>query len=256
MTVPSTWTPNLPAPVADGLPEMPQAARGRLNAMMAAVKEEAPGRYSISRSVAPSDEERRGLQLRRRALQDAMRPGDRETIKDRLHGFAYGFGALRALDEETFAATLKTMVQAVDHLPYEAVSRACLAWTKGLVKWANCRFPPDAPELARAAEEAFGQLRMEERELRIILGARLLPAPKPPPTQAERDKGAAEAAALIADIAAAGRRLDADLTAAASHGSQAEHLDHVRRFQAAEAERKARIAAQRAAAEAQEDGEA
>ncbi len=117
MTVPSTWTPSLPAPVADMLPEMPAAAQARLKALTRAVKEEAPGRYSISRSDAPTDDERRGLAARRKALQDAMQPGSREAIKDRLHGFAYGFGTLRALDRETFALTLTAMVQAVDHLP-------------------------------------------------------------------------------------------------------------------------------------------
>ncbi|MGE7153143.1 hypothetical protein ACQKJ1_05315 [Methylorubrum rhodesianum] len=171
-----------------------------------------------------------------------MRPGGRTQIEDRLHGFAYGFGTLRALDSDTFAATLKVMVQAVDHLPYEAVSRACLAWTKGQIRWANCRFPPDAPEIARAAEEALGQMRMEEREIRIVLGAKLLPAPPAKPTQEERDKAVADAAAVIAGIVEAGRRLDEDLSAAARRGSDAEHLEHVRRFQAAEAERKARIA--------------
>ncbi|CAO4173249.1 hypothetical protein [Methylorubrum extorquens] len=245
MTVPSTWKPDLPRTVAETLPAMPPAARDRLDAMVKAMKEEAPGQYSISRAVAPTDDERRGLSQRRRDLQQAMELGCRTAIEDRLHGFAFGFGTLRALDRETFAATLKVMVQAVDHLPYEAVSRACLAWTKGQIRWANCRFPPDAPELARAAEEALGQMRMEERELRIVLGAKLLPAPPPKPTQEERDRAAADATALIASIAEAGRRLDEDLSAAAHRGSNAEHLEHVRRFQAAETERKARIAEMR-----------
>ncbi|TXN14716.1 hypothetical protein FV219_03135 [Methylobacterium sp. WL122] len=100
-----------------------------------------------------------------------------------------------------FAGTLQTFVQAVDDMPYEAVSRACLAWTKARFKWANCRFPPDAPELARAAEEMMGSLRMEDRELRLVLEAKIAPDPPPPLTQEQRDAGLARWADLRAVIA-------------------------------------------------------
>jgi hypothetical protein len=125
----------------------------------------------ISPSAAPSDEERRWLEARREIVLDALQPGDRTAIEDKLHGFAFGFSQLRNLDQDTFRGALANFVDAVDHLPFEAVSRACRAWNKAQFKWANTAFPPQAPELARAATEMFCDMRMEERELRILLAA-------------------------------------------------------------------------------------
>jgi hypothetical protein len=126
----------------------------------------------ISPLAAPSAEERAWLEGRREIVLDALQPGDRSAIEDKLHGFAFGFSQLRNLDKDTFACALANFVDAVDHLPFEAVSRACRAWNKAQFKWANTAFPPQAPELAKAATEKWCEMRMEERELRILLEAK------------------------------------------------------------------------------------
>ena len=187
MTLPSTWTADRAPSVSETLPPLPTAARARLDVMLGAMEETNPGRYSISRSAAPTAEERRGLSERRRTIAAALERGDRTAIEDRLHGFAYGFTSLRSLDATTFAGTLRAFVQAVDDMPYEAVARACLAWTKAQFPWANCRFPPDAPELARAAKEMRCGLLMEDRELRLVLEAKVGSDPALPIPQAQRD---------------------------------------------------------------------
>lgn len=136
---------------------------------------------------------------RRNAVLGALRTGERDTIEDRLHGFAFGFNQLRALDDATFKFMLRNWVEAVDDQPYEAVHRACRAWNKGLIPWAKAGFPPQAPEIGRAVEEMRCGMLMEERELRLILGARVV-TPPPPLTQEQRDACLHEVADLIKSL--------------------------------------------------------
>lgn len=181
MTVPSTWTTTSSRPADVMLAPVPPRARARLDEMADGLKEVSPGRYTISRAVALTDDERRWVEGRLEAVRDSLTVGTPEAIEDRLHGFAYGFSQLRSLDEKTFSGVLKNWLQAVDDRPLQAVAMACEAWNKNRFKWANPSFPPQAPELAKAVTETWCAMRMEERELRIALSAEpvtVLPAPK------------------------------------------------------------------------------
>ena len=130
---------------------------------------------------------------RRQRVIDAMvvDVSAREAIEDRIHQFAFGFSQLRSLDATTFKYALANFVEAVDHLPREAVCRACVAWNKRRFHWANPTFPPQAPELARAAEEMLIEMRCEERDLRIILNAAVAPPPPAALTGKQRDDAVA-----------------------------------------------------------------
>lgn len=223
---------------------MTTAERDRLATLRASTKRSEDGSWT-STGCAPSQAERERFAALRADLDARLAPAgddeDRAAVHDRLHAFLMGFSQLRALDAGGSAMMLNDFVEAVEGLPVGVVHRACRGWNQRHFKWPNYSYPPTPPDMRRAADEMRTEMRVERYDLNAVLlaaPAKMLDRP----TQEQRDRGAATAAALIASIAEAGKRLDEDLSAAARQGSNAEHLEHVRRFQAAEAERKARIA--------------
>ncbi|WP_456015811.1 hypothetical protein [Methylorubrum populi] len=234
---------------------MTASERDRLAILRKSTKRSEDGSW-ISTGCALLPAERERFAALRADLDARLAPAaddeDRAAVHDRLHAFLMGFSQLRALDAGGSAMMLNDFVEAVEGLPVGVVHRACRGWNQRHFAWPNYSFPPTPPDMRRAADEMRTEMKVERYDLNAVLLA--APAKRPDqPTQEERDKGAARAAALITSIAEAGKRLDEDLSAAAKRGSNAEHLEHVRRFQAAEAERKARIAREKVAAAAEGD---
>ena len=159
-----------------------------------------------------------------------------------MHVFLGGFSQLKSLDDESAAMMLENFVEAMEGLPLEVVSRTCKAWNQKKIKGVDYRFPPTPPEFRGAADDIMALLRVERRDVEVVLCALPAPAPLPAPTDEEREACASAAAELVKVIADAGARLDAELSEASATASRIEQLAYVRRFQAAEAERKARIA--------------
>lgn len=216
--------------------------RDRLTAMREAATATAPGKYSISQRGAPTAEERAWLEPYRADLHQLLRPGTRREIDDRMHVFLGGFSQLKSLDDESAAMMLENFVEAMEGLPLEVVSRTCKAWNQKKIKGVDYRFPPTPPEFRGAADDIMALLRVERRDVEVVLCALPAPAPLPGPTDEEREACASAAAELVKVIADAGARLDAELSEASATAGRIEQLAYVRRFQAAEAERKARIA--------------
>lgn len=217
--------------------------RDRLKEMREAATATAPGKFSILSRAAPTDEERVWLEPYRASLHQMLRPADPSAVHDRLHVFLAGFSQLRSLDAESAAMMLENFVEAVEGLPLEVVARTCRAWNQKKIKGVDYRYPPGPPEFRGAADEIMATLRVERRDVEVVL--RALPAPErpPAPTDEERDACAARAAELVKGIADAGAKLDAELSDASANAARIEQAAYVRRFQAAEAERKERIAA-------------
>jgi hypothetical protein len=216
--------------------------RDRLKEMREAATATAPGKFSISSRAAPTAEERAWLEPYRASLHQMLRPGDPSALHDRLHVFLAGFSQLRSLDAEGAAMMLENFVEAVEGLPLEVVARTCRAWNQKKIKGVDYRYPPGPPEFRGAADEIMAALRVERRDVEVVLRALPAPARPPAPTDEEREACAARAAELVKVIADAGAKLDAELSEASTNAARLEQEAFVRRFQAAEAERKARIA--------------
>lgn len=172
-----------------------------------------------------------------------VQPADLSQIHDKMHVFLSGFPQLRMLDAEGAGMMLENFVEAMEGLPLEVVARACKAWNQRKVQGVDYRYPPAPPEFRKAADDIMAALRVERREVESVMRALPAPAPLPPVTDEQRAECAARAADLVKSIADAGAKLDAELSDASAKSSRIEQAAYVRRFQAAEAERKARIGA-------------
>lgn len=147
---------------------------------------------------------------------DAMEVGRSADLHDRLHAFSFGFAQLRSLDPASLAMLLSQWVEAVDHLPLEAVSRACRAWNKRQFPWAKSGLAPNADEIARAATEMMVGLRLEERDLRLITEAKVVALP-PPMSDGQREANLRRFAGILTSATAGivtGERTGADDRAA------------------------------------------
>jgi hypothetical protein len=217
--------------------------RDRLKTMREAATATGPGKFSISSHAAPTAEDRAWLEPYRQGLRAMVQPADASEIHDKMHVFLSGFPQLRTLDTEGAGMMLENFVEALEGLPLEVVARACKAWNQRKVQRVDYRFPPAPPEFRKAADDIMAALRVERREVESVLRALPAPAPLPPVTDEQRAECAAAAAELVKVIADAGAKLDAELSDASANASRIEQAAYVRRFQAAEAERKARIRA-------------
>lgn len=232
------------------VPPMTPAERERLATLRASTKRSEDGSWNSTGFALAPAERQRFLALRNELdawLEAGAEAWDRQRVHDRLHAFLMGFSQLRALDPVNGVMLVNDFVEAVEGFPLGVVHRACKSWNQRRFPWPNYAFPPTPPDMRRAVDEMITEMKVERYDLNAVLLAKPADGRSTRPTAEEREKGAAAARQLIASIAEAGRRLDEDLSAAARQGSTAEHLEHVRRFQAAEAERKTEIAWRRTA---------
>lgn len=166
----------------------------------------------------------------------------RDEIQDRLHVFLAGFPQLRTLDEEGGAMMLENFVEAVEGLPLEVVARAVKAWNQRKVQGVDYRFPPAPPEFRKAADDIMAALRVERRDVEMVMRAIAAPEGPAPITDEEREACLNRAAETVEGIVKAGEKLDAELSDASAAAARIEQAAYVERFRRAEAERKARIA--------------
>lgn len=225
-------------------PFLPLSAeqRDRLKAMREAASVTAPGKFSISSHAAPTAEDFAWLEPYRRGLRGMLAPAEPADVHDRIHVFLGGFPQLRTLDTEGARMMLANFVEALEGLPLEVVARTCKAWNQRKVQGVDYRFPPAPPEFRKAADDIMAALRVERRDVEMVVRAIAAPEGPPPITDEEREECLKRAAEVVAGITKAGEKLDAELSDASAAAARIEQAAYVERFRRAEAERKARIA--------------
>lgn len=202
----------------------------------------APGRFSISSRAAPTAEDFAWLEPYRQGLRGLVQPADPSEVHDRLHVFLSGFPQLRTLDTEGARMMLANFVEALEGLPIEVVARTCKAWNQRKVQGVDYRFPPAPPEFRKAADDIMAALRVERRDVEMVMRAIAAPDRSAPITDEEREACLKRAAETVEGIVKAGEKLDAELSDASAAAARIEQAAYVERFRRAEAERKARIA--------------